>query len=370
MKLQCHRASLAAAFQTVSGVVPTRTPKEILKNVKLSAAGGKVTLIGTDQEVGIRYEVPGVEVGTGGETLLPANRVISILRELQDETVNLEVAGDAVWIRSGHSEFRLSAIDPAEFPPVAGFDEKTYHVLSGRAFRTAIRRTIFATDVESTRYALGGVLVELGADKLALVATDSRRLALCEAVCRTEGKVEAANAAPVIPSKAMNLIEKSITDDEGEVHLATHANHVLVRSGNSTIYSRLVEGRFPRYRDVIPREATVTVELVQAPFIAVVRQAQIVTDEESRGVEFSFADGMLTLKSQAADIGQSKVQLPISYTAEPISIVFDARFISDFLRVLEPEKTVRLSLIDGDSAAVLRADDDYTYVIMPLSRDH
>ncbi|MCC7424973.1 MAG: DNA polymerase III subunit beta [Planctomycetaceae bacterium] len=369
MKLHCHRPSLAAAFQTVSGVVPTRTPKEILKNVKIQAAGGKVTLIGTDQEVGIRYEVPGIEVGVGGETLVPTSRIISILRELQDESVDLEVAGDAVWVRSGHSEFRLSAIDPAEFPPVAAFEEKAYHAITGRALRAAIRRTIFATDVESTRYALGGVLVELATDKIACVATDSRRLALMETVCRTEGNVKIENAAPVIPSKAMTLIERSIADDEAEVHLAAHTNHVLVRSGNSTIYSRLVEGRFPRYRDVIPKDATVTVDMVVGPFYSAVRQAQIVTDEESRGVDFAFADGMLTMKSQAADIGASTVQLPISYTAEPITITFDPRFIADFLKVLEPEKTIQVRLIDGDSAAVLRAEENYTYVIMPLSRD-
>ncbi len=370
MKLQCHRPSLAAAFQTVSGVVPTRTPKEILKNVKLQAIGGAATLIGTDQEVGIRYEIPGVEIVSGGETLMPAARVISILRELQDETVNLEVAGDAVWIRAGHSEFRLSAIDPSEFPPVAGFEEKSYHAITGRALRTAIRRTLFATDVESTRYALGGVLVELGADQLSLVATDSRRLALMETVCRVEGGAQAENSAPVIPSKAMGLIERSITDDEAEVHLAAHTNHVLVRSGPATIYSRLVEGRFPRYRDVIPKEATVTVDMITGPFYAAVRQAQIVTDEESRGVDFSFDDGMLTMKSQAAAVGASTVQIPISYSAEPIVITFDARFVAEFLRVLDSESTVHFHLIDGESPAVLRTDDHYTYVIMPLSRDH
>jgi len=369
MKLHCHRASLAAAFQTVSGVVPTRTPKEILKNIKIQAAGGKVTLIGTDQEVGIRYEVPGVEIVGGGETLVPTARVISILRELQDETVDLELEGDAVWIRSGTSEFRLSAIDPTEFPAVAGFDAKSYRVITGRALREGIRRTIFATDVESTRYALGGVLAEFGADKLSLVSTDSRRLALMEAPCRSEGKGEPENAAPVIPAKAMTLIERSIPDDDDEVHLVTHANHVLARVGHATIYSRLVEGRFPRYRDVIPREASVKVDLVVGPFYSAVRQAQIVTNEDSRGVDFCFESGQLTLKSQAADIGQSKVSLPISYDAEPITITFDPRFVAEFLRVLEPEKSVQLSLIDGESAAVLRADDSYTYVIMPLSRD-
>lgn len=117
MELHCHRASLQTAFQIVSGVVPTRTPKEILKNVKLEVGNNQATLIGTDQEVGIRYQIPGVETNSSGETLLPTSRVISILRELTDEHVDFSITEDRVEIRSGHSKFQLSAEDPAEFPP-------------------------------------------------------------------------------------------------------------------------------------------------------------------------------------------------------------------------------------------------------------
>src|SRR5690606_34315232 len=123
------------------------------------------------QEVGIRYEIPGVEVEQPGETLLPTSRVASILRELTDETVYLELAENTVWIKSGHSEFKLSAEDPAEFPAVTAFDEKKYHLVPGKVLRESIRRTIFATDVESTRYALGGVLLELESEAMNLVAT-------------------------------------------------------------------------------------------------------------------------------------------------------------------------------------------------------
>lgn len=370
MKLHCHRPSLLAAFQVVGGIVPTRTPREILKNVKLQVADGAATLIGTDQEVGIRYKVPGVETDASGETLLPAARVISILRELTDDTVDLEVTDEAVLIRGGYSEFRLSAEDPAEFPPVDAFDEEHYAVVSGEVFAQAIRRTIFATDVESTRYALGGVLLEIDPQGgMALAATDSRRLAVVKIACRVEGGGQPVNASPVIPQKAMSLIERSIADEDAEVHIAIRANDVLVKAGNSMIYSRLVEGRFPRYRDVIPAKSSASVELIVAPFLSAVRQAQIVTNEESRGVDFEFADGTLTMRSQAADVGQSKIEMPIAYGGEALTITFDPRFIAEFLRVLEPEQQVRLDLIDPESAAVLRTDDAYTYVIMPLARE-
>lgn len=369
MKLQSPRQGLSAALQTVSGVVPTRTPKEILKNVKLRLADGQATLLATDSEVGIRCQIQGVETDSFGDVLLPTQRITAILREVQEETIVLEVNDEALWVRTGRSEFRLSVEDPAEFPDVASFDDEDYVVVPGRQLRQAIQRTLFATDVESTRYALGGILVEAGKDSIALAATDSRRLAVAHAACSLAGEGGAAANRPVVPSKAMQLIERSIHDDEQEVHLAFHANDVLVRSGTSTIYARLVEGRFPKYQDVVPRDFRTSIELIAGPFLSAVRQSMIVTNEESRGVDFTFADGNLTLNSVGADVGTSRVELPISYDGEPITITFDPKFVADFLKVLDSSSALTLNLIDAGSAAVFKADGDYTYVVMPLARD-
>ncbi len=369
MKIQCHRATLTSAFQIVNGIVPTRTPKEILRNVKLKVADSQVLLIATDQEVGIRYEVAGVEIESGGEVLLPSARVISILRELTDETVEISLSENVVVIKSGQSQFRLAVTDPAEFPTVVGFASESYYAIAGSVFREGVRRTIFSTDVESTRYALGGILLEFDKDRLVMAATDSRRLAVVESVCRSEGEMEVLNEQPVIPKKAMSLIEHSIPDDETEVQIAIEANAASVRCGSSTIYSRLVEGRFPKYRDVIPNDVQSTVDLVVGSFNAVIRQAQIVTDDESRGVDFHFSSGLLTMSSQSSSVGESKIELPISYDGEEMTVTFDPRFISEFLRTLDSERTIQLQLIDAESAAVLKTDDGYTYVIMPLSRD-
>ena len=369
MKLHCHRPTLATAFQIVSGVVPSRTPKDILRNVKLQVGGGKATLVGTDQEVGIRYDIPGVETDSDGEVLLPKDRLIAILRELTEEGVDLEVTEKALWIRSGHSEFKLSSEDPAEFPPVQAFDATSYHVVPAASFREMIKRTVFATDSESTRYALGGVLMEFGADKLTMAATDSRRLAVVSTTSTVVGTIEPRATQPVVPAKALSLIERSITENDQDVYLAVYPNSVLVKVGSSTIYSRLVEGRFPRYADVIPAAGGSIIDMLVSPFYSAVRQAQIVTNEESRGVDFTFENGTLRLTSVAADIGQSKIEIPISYDGTPVTITFDPRYIADFLRILDASTSVKLQLTDGESAAVLRTDDGYTYVIMPLARD-
>jgi DNA polymerase-3 subunit beta len=369
MKLSCPRNLLQSAFSIVSGVVPQRSPKEILRNVKLTLADGKATLLATDEEVGIRYELPEVITESVGEALLPTQRISAILREVQDDVIQLEVSEEALWVRTSRSEFRLSAEDPAQFPSVAKFEDQDYYVLTGKGLKQGIQRTIFSTDTESTRYALGGVLMELDAQQLTLAATDSRRLAFIKTNCAAHGSVKEEAGRPVVPSKAMALIEKSIHDDAQEVHLAIHAHHVLVRSGLSMIYARLVEGRFPRYQDVVPREFHTTIELVAGPFLSAVRQAMIVTNEESRGVDFTFKDGTLTLNSVGQDVGTSRVELPVSYDGPEIATTFDPRYVQEFLRVLDPAGQVSLNLIDGNSAAVFKADESYTYVVMPLSRD-
>lgn len=369
MQLTCQRDSLTSAFQTVAGVVPTRTTKDILKNVKLQASGGKVTLIGTDSEIGLRCEVPDVTVDTSGEALLPTARVLAVLRELTDDVVKLEVTADATWIRCGYSEFRLSAEDPADFPPVATFGDEEYFVVSSATMRQLIRRTIFATDTESTRYALGGIQIEFTPERATFAATDSRRLAVVNGECKVVGPVTPPATPPVVPSKAMTLIERSLGDGEEEVRIAIHTNDIAVRCGTTTITSQLVQGRFPDWRKVVPASFSAKIDMVVAPFYGAIRQAMIVTNEESRGVDFIFTKGTLRLSSQAADIGQSKVELPIAYDGEEVKITFDPRYVADFLKSLDGSSQFRFQLISHEDPAVLATDDHYIYVIMPLQRD-
>jgi DNA polymerase-3 subunit beta len=235
--------------------------------------------------------------------------------------------------------------------------------------RELVRRTVFATDNESSRYALGGVLLEFGEGKITGVATDGRRLAKMEAPAR-EVNGHAGEGMTIVPTKAMSLIERTLGDQDGDVQIAARGNDVILKTPRAVIYSRLVEGRFPRWRDVFPqRSGQQRIELTVGPFHAAVRQAAIVTSEESRGVDFAFEPGTLVLKGRAAEAGQSRVELPIAYDGRELTITLDPRYVSDFLRVLDLEKTVAMELIDAESAAVIATDDGYGYVIMPLARD-
>jgi len=372
MKLHCHRTSLAAALQVAAGVVPSRTTKDVLKSLKLTAEDGHATLLGTDLEVSIRYEVPGIEIVTPGEALLAPGRLISILREISDETVTLELSATSMTLRGAHSEFEFGVEDPNEFPQVPEFNADDFWVVSGGVLREGIRRTLFATDVESTRYALGGVQVEFSETGLTLAATDSRRLAVLKTSCRASGSPAVITPSPVVPSKAMSLIERSIAEADADVQIALSANNIQVKTGNSTIISQLVEGRFPNYRGVLPESWEVEIPLLVGTFYSAVRQAQIVTNNETRGVDFTFSPGMLTLKSHALDVGNSRVEMPIEYDGSELTVTFDNKFIADFLKVLPSERQVLLRLTDAERATVFQTDDalcsSYSYVVMPLAR--
>jgi DNA polymerase III subunit beta len=371
MRALCNREALLTAFGMVSGVVPTRSPKPILQNVKFIAEANEGSvLMGTDLEVGIRHRVLGVSVEQSGSVILPSAQTGSILRTSTDAELAVETNEERLVVRGLHSEFALPVEDANLFPEVPDFAAVSYHVVAAADLKKLIRRTIFATDVESTRYALGGVLVELTAESIAMVGTDGRRLARMSARADVENDAPVPTGSPVIPVKALKLIERNLADDDPPVHLSMQSGTaVLMRTESAVIYSRLVEGRFPRYQDVFPSSADVKVPLEAGSLRMAVEQAAIVTSEESRGVDFRFESGVLRLISQSADVGSSHVDLPIAYDGKAVEITFDPRYLIDALRTLDDPTAVSAELIDSKNAAVFKTDDGYTYVVMPLTRE-
>jgi DNA polymerase III subunit beta len=369
MKVTCERDKLLAAFQLAAAVAPSRSPKPILQNVKLEATKDGAMLTATDLEVGVRLQVAGVTAEAPGSALLSVQRFGSILRESTDAVLRIETDGRGTIVRGERSEFRLPAENPDEFPTVAKFEESAYLEVPARLLRELIRRTVFATDNESSRYALGGVLLEYADGELTAVGTDGRRLAVMKGPANAVGGYRA-EGATIVPTRAMQFIEKSVHDGDAEVQIAARSNDVLVRTPRAVIYSRLVEGRFPKWRDVFPKRTDAQkVPLQVGPAYSAVKQAAIVTSDESRGVDFTFDSGKMVLSGRAAEAGQSRVEVPISYDGPAITIALDPRYVNDFFRVLDPEKNFSIEVKDSDSAAICSTDDGYGYVVMPLARD-
>jgi DNA polymerase-3 subunit beta len=369
LKANFPRKTLLDAILTVSSVAPSRSPKPILQNVKMTVDGDRVSIQATDLEVAIQRTIGDAFVVDDGDVILPTDRFTQILRTSNAAEISLETVGDKLHIKAGGSRFSLPNEDPALFPVASDFDFGSYMILLGADLKRLIKRTAFATDVDSTRYALGGVFVERDADSVGFVATDGRRLA--KATTKAEWFGEADGSAQcILPCKALKLLDKAISDDGDQVHFGVSAGTTaMFRTSDSVISTRLVEGRFPRYSDVFPKESGVTIPLDVASFRSAIEQAAIVASEESRGVAFKFSAEGCELSCQSSDAGESRVELPLLCSmGEAIEVVMDPRYVTESLRTLEPTTPLTVDLIDSRNPVVFKTEDGYTYVVMPLTK--
>ena len=367
MKIKINRESFQKVFQIAAAVAPVRSPKTILQNIKLTVDTKAAVLTATDMEIGVRLNVGDVEVEQEGSAVMPVSRLNMILRESRDEILSIDANSEQTLVTGKNSRFELAAHNPDEFPEVAQFEEQDYYEINASLLKEMIKRTLFATDAESSRYALGGVLLEIKDDQIIAVGTDGRRLATMKGAVKEIGKPQTTANATIVPSRAMSLIEKLISDDETQIQFAPRANDLLLRDQDNVFYTRLVEGRFPNWRDVVPdRQDSNRIDIPVGPMYSALRQAAIVSNEESRGVDFTFKDGSLVLSNTTAEVGQSRIEMPVPFDKEELTITLDHRFVADFLKVLQPDKTFTMDLEDSNNAAYCQTDDDYGYVIMPL----
>ena len=374
MKVTCQRDGLLTACQLVSAAVAARTTKPILSNIKATAEGDRLTVVAYDTEVGIRYELRGILVGRPGSAILPITQLTQILRESSDDDLSLDADDNGTKVKVGTSRFELPAYPVDEFPDIPTFDDEgRYHEVTAGVLRTMIRRTQFAADKKDSggRFALTGVLWEAEGKTARLVATDTKRLAMCEGAAVLYGPPEATKGSHLVPSKAIGLLERNLIDDGELVRVSLRPNDALFQTERAMIYTRLVEGRYPPYRDVIGqarKSATVKVALPVDAFLSRVRQAAIMTDDDSKRVDMTFGDGKIVMKARGAETGSSEVEMPLAdYDGPEVQIAFDPQYLVEFLRALESEATVTLDMSDGTKSALFRCGDGYLYLVMPLA---
>ncbi len=390
MKVVCDRASLLEAINLVSGVVATRTPRPQLTCVKLTAAkegkGGTLTLTATDAEISLRLRVDNVDVEQPGETLIPADKLRQIVSAEDNEpTLTLEASGDTVDIRGEDAHFKVYGHPPEEFPAVAGFKAavsgaggtppaKAVFKHPAKSFGELIARTIFATARENTRYAINGVLLSRNGKKLEMVATDGRRLALCRA---TLTEKDGPSVKCIVPTKALTLLQRLLGSAQGDVDIAITDNQIFfnISHGESgadesaVLASNLVEGAFPPYEDVIPKDNDKTVHVDRDVLFSAVRRAALLTNEESRGVRLSFTgkDNRLDLSSRAPEMGEANIQVDLTeYKGDDVAIGFNPGFITDALKVIS-DPDIIIELKKENKPGLIRSGDDFVYVVMPVT---
>lgn len=359
MQFTVNRAEMLSALQSASGVSPTKTTKDILRSAKVVVGPESLSVIATDCEIGLVVSVACIS-SESGECLLPIDKTVQILGASKDESIDFIVDSKSVVISSALSEFRMATADASEYPPLpsAGASD-VVSVISGGDLVRLLNRTAFACDDGTKNYALGGVKIEVSEHGATFVATDTKRMPIEIASARSSGA-----GGCVLPAKAVKVIQK--LDPVGDVEIQFGHSSVVFKCGNAVLSSRLVEGRFPDWRKVVPTP-THNVELVCGPFLDAVRRSMIMVSMETRGVLFQFSSGQLRLSSSVADLGQSRNDVPIGYVGDTVSWMLDPVYIADMLRQVDSGDQVSFGFIDEDKPILLTCGD-YRYVVMPMAK--
>ena len=352
-------ASLAKAIAIVAPAVPGKSPRPVLHNVLLS--GG--TLSATDLELRITTPLPAY---SGPPLLLPYHRLAAIVNTLHPTAeVRLTTDRTSCVVKGGSSEWRLPVEDPQEFPVATEAETRSVVHLPGDQFATLVGSVRFATDNETSRFALGGVRIEWKDGMLSLVGTDGRRMCVAE----TEVDQATDDAAVTAPRRAIDVLYR-LAKSADAIQIDTTATELVADVGGTEVRARLVDGNYPRWRDVEPNRSVTPTQVVVGELLHACRQAAICTSEQSRGVDFVFTAEGVHLSSQSAEYGQASVTCDVVQAGHACRVKLDPVFVLQWLDCgsFDTAETIEVEAEDEQSAVVMRAQD-CRCVIMPLAKD-
>jgi len=366
MRFTISKEQMMGGLQAVQNIVGSRTTLPILSNVLLRGEEGKLELTATDLDVSVSCVV-NVEIKKAGAFTVPVKKFFGIVRELTATELEVEVDEKNVCkLRAGASYYKLNGLAAEEFPPLPNFSEKKKIVLPQEKIKGMLRRTSFAVSTDETRYVLNGIFFSLKEHKLTFVSTDGRRLAL------TEEEVELTpdnEAEFIVPTKAINELNR-LLQASGEVEIKFTENQASFQlrdeKGSSILLiTKLVEGNYPNYKQVIPGEASERVSLGREELLQALRRAEIMTSEKSNSVKLAFTKNNLTITANTPEVGEGRESLAINYKGKDLAIAFNPGYLMDPLKALDNDE-VFLELTDELSPGVVKINGPFLYVIMPM----
>ncbi len=361
MKFSVTKEKLLECLQQVQNVVSTRTTLPILSNVLLQTNGSEVRLTTTDLDVGVRGSFEAT-IEKEGATTLPARRLFTIIRELPSSEIQFDVDGkNAASIRSGQSFFKILGLPEEEFPPLPKFDDSKVVTIRQKDLRDGLRKTSYAISTDETRYVLNGVLFSFKDNKLTLVATDGRRLAMLDIDLEFPRSHE---ADIIVPTKAVTELQRLLTDD-GDVRVSVGSGQIAFDLNNTLLVSKLIEGNYPNYRQVIPGEMKERVTLERETFLNSLRRVSLLASDKSNSIKLNFSKNNIDITANTPEVGEAKESLPVAYKGREFSIAFNPEFLMAPLRNLT-EDEVFLDLIDEMSPGVIKIQSPFLYVLMPM----
>jgi DNA polymerase-3 subunit beta len=364
MKLRVSREALLKPLQQVAGVVERRQTLPVLSNVLLQVEGNQLSLTGTDLEVEMVARVPLLE-SESGEVTVPARKLMDICRELPEKSqIELTLSGQKVSIKAGRFRSTLSTLPATDFPSVDKSMAELSIDIDAKALKRILDRTAFAMAQQDVRYFLNGMLIELGGSYVRTVATDGHRLAMSTLVL--ENPIVDSRQV-ILPRKGVLELQRLLQEVGGDVSISIGANHLRAESIDYSLTSKLVDGRFPDYDRVIPKNGDKTILADKVELRQALNRTAILSNEKFRGIRVNLSTGSLQLSANNPEQEEAEEAVSVDYTGEDLEVGFNVGYVQDVLGVLDCEK-VKITLHDANSSALLEDpdSDESMYVVMPM----
>lgn len=366
MNLTIAKEQLLNGLQSVQNIVSTRTTLPILSNVLLRAEGERLEFTATDLDVTISCSVE-AKVKKGGSATVPVKKLFGISRELSGGEIELEVDEKNICsIQSGPSFYKIHGLSSDEFPPMPKFKEEKKISISQEKLRSMLKKTAFAISTDEARYVLNGIFFSLKEHKVTMVATDGRRLALVDEEVDISEKSQ---GEFIVPAKTVNELNR-LLQDKGEVEINFTDNQASFtlkdEKGQSIlIITKLIEGNYPNYKQVIPGETKERIALPREEFLHALKRAEIMTSEKANSVKMAFGRNTLSITANAPEVGEARESIAVNYKGKEMAIAFNPKYLIDPLNALSSDE-IFFELIDELSPGVVKINGPFLYVVMPM----
>jgi len=369
MELVVRKNDLLRELQLYQGIVERKNTIPVLANVLIEAKGEEVWFLATDLEVALRSRCA-ASVAKAGALTVPAKKLYEIVRALPETDVRIHEEKGAVKVAADRFDSRIQTLPLDDFPTLPGATGQGSVTLPGTLLREMVEKIQFAMTSEDTRYYLNGALLVLHGPSMVLVATDGHRLAHVSAAIPAASPEAAAEETRVIlPKKTVWELGRLLAETDGEIHYERGENHLFFTVGGRTLISRMIEGQFPAFERVIPKNNDKRVEFERERITNAIRRVSLLSNERSRAIKFEIEKEKVEVSSNSAEVGEAREELAADFTGSPLQICFNAQYVQDFLGVVKTDQ-VAMELKDEVSQAIMRPvgtlDYDYTYVLMPM----
>lgn len=364
MKLVCSRAELSKAVSLAQSAVSTKSTLPVLNNLLLEAEKNTLIITGTDLELGLRCKTS-VEVIEPGSVTLPGKKLSEILRELDEGEIEINVKeGTKAEIKSGKNVFKIVGIAAEDYPSFPSYKKEKSVSLAARSLLAMIRKTAFSVSVDETRYILQGALFQLSGKKARMVSTDGHRLSFIE----HEMEASQEDVQAVVPSKALNELAKILEGDPATVTVYFTENQLFVELGDVTLFSRLIDGQFPNYEQVIPKKNELSFTAETETLIKVAKRIAVMAQDKGNSIKLSLKENSLEIASATPDLGEAHGEMDVAYKGSPLTVAFNAKYLMDVLKALDsPRVEVRMSTPLSPCLVLPEGGDGSNkYVVMPM----